>query len=205
MLKPDDHGVLKLPLSSSPEIHDNSLRAWLAPNSNYDLFSLKMLFLALAEMADASGATAEAAQWSQAAAALGDWHVSPAGALLLDANEELQTSHRHLSNLMGLYPFNLVTVDGGERDRRIIDASLAQWDRLGTGAWCGYSFSWMSALRARVGDAESAARHLEIFVRAFILRNGFHANGDQTRSGLSNFTYRPFTLEGNLARGGGGA
>jgi alpha-L-fucosidase 2 len=39
---------------------------------------------------------------------------------------------------------------------------------------------------------------LEIFVRAFILRNGFHANGDQTRSGLSNFTYRPFTLEGNL-------
>jgi len=198
LLQPDDQGVLKLPLSSSPEIHDNSLRAWLAPNSNYDLFSLKMLFLALSEMADASGAAAEAAQWSQAAAALGDWHVSPAGALMLDAKEELQTSHRHLSNLMGLYPFNLVTVDGGERDRRIIDASLAQWDRLGTSAWCGYSFSWMSALRARAGDAESAARHLEIFVRAFILRNGFHANGDQTRSGLSNFTYRPFTLEGNL-------
>jgi hypothetical protein len=35
-------------------------------------------------------------------------------------------------------------------------------------------------------------------VKAFILRNGFHANGDQTGSGLSGFTYRPFTLEGNF-------
>ena len=79
-----------------------------------------------------------------------------------------------------------------------IRASLAQWDQLGTGAWCGYSFSWMSCLRSRVGDAESAERYLDIFCKAFILRNGFHANGDQTRSGFSNFTYRPFTLEGNF-------
>jgi alpha-L-fucosidase 2 len=56
----------------------------------------------------------------------------------------------------------------------------------------------MSALRARVGDAEEALRLLEIYAKAFILRNGFHANGDQTKSGYSNFTYRPFTLEGNF-------
>jgi hypothetical protein len=80
----------------------------------------------------------------------------------------------------------------------MIDASLAHWDELGTRAWCGYSFSWMSCLRARVGDGESALRLLDIFVRAFVLRNGFHVNGDQTRSGFSNFTYRPFTLEGNF-------
>ena len=79
-----------------------------------------------------------------------------------------------------------------------IEASLAQWDKLGTSAWCGYSFSWMSCLRARVGDAEAALRYLDIFCKAFVLRNGFHANGDQTQSGLSNFTYRPFTLEGNF-------
>ena len=57
--------------------------------------------------------------------------------------------------------------------------------RFGTGAWCGYSFSWMAALRARVGDAEAALRNLDIYTRAFILRNGFHANGDQTKSGFS--------------------
>ena len=97
-----------------------------------------------------------------------------------------------------MYPFNLITCEGSEKDRQRIRASLAQWDKLGTSRWCGYTFSWMSCLRARVGDAESALRNLDIFVKAFILRNGFHANGDQTKSGFSNFTYRPFTLEGNF-------
>jgi len=40
---------------------------------------------------------------------------------------------------------------------------------------------------------------LEIFAKAFCLPNSFHANGDQTKSGYSKLTYRPFTLEGNLA------
>jgi alpha-L-fucosidase 2 len=56
----------------------------------------------------------------------------------------------------------------------------------------------MACLRARVGDAEAALRHLDVYTKAFILRNGFHANGDQLRAGFSNFTYRPFTLEGNF-------
>jgi alpha-L-fucosidase 2 len=56
----------------------------------------------------------------------------------------------------------------------------------------------MACLRARVGDAEAALRNLDIFTRAFTLRNGFHANGDQTGSGFSDSTYRPFTLEGNF-------
>ncbi|HEX8037937.1 MAG TPA: hypothetical protein VF490_02250, partial [Chryseosolibacter sp.] len=34
---------------------------------------------------------------------------------------------------------------------------------------------------------------------AFCLKNSFHVNGDQTKSGYSKFTYRPFTLEGNFA------
>jgi alpha-L-fucosidase 2 len=46
--------------------------------------------------------------------------------------------------------------------------------------------------------AEAALRNLDIYARAFILRNGFHANGDQTKSGFSGMTYRPFTLEGNF-------
>jgi hypothetical protein len=33
---------------------------------------------------------------------------------------------------------------------------------------------------------------------AFTSRNGFHLNGDQSGRGLSSFTYRPFTLEGNF-------
>ncbi len=230
LLKPDTNGVLLLPLSSSPEIFDNSRRAFLKPNSNYDLASLKMLFLALAEMAEATGDKAEAATWLALDRQLGGWHVaqsstgvppasesSPSfpqqkqkpnaagtamllseGTLLLDETTPLPSSHRHLSNLMPLHPFNLITTDGGEREQQIISASMKDWDSKGTSAWCGYSFSWMACLRARIGDAEAALRNLDIYARAFILRNGFHANGDQTKSGFSSMTYRPFTLEGNF-------
>ncbi|MFA6547230.1 MAG: glycoside hydrolase N-terminal domain-containing protein, partial [Limisphaerales bacterium] len=55
LLKPDEKGLLVLPLSTSPEIHDNRLGAWLKPNSNSDLACLKMLFTSLGEMADACG------------------------------------------------------------------------------------------------------------------------------------------------------
>ena len=198
LLVPDAGGVLKLPLSSSPEVFDNTRRAFLEPNSNYDLACLRMLFLALAEMADALGEGKEAAEWLEVDRRLGPFHLRDDGALLLDARTPLPGSHRHLSNLMALHPFNLLTREGGERDRRTIATSLADWDAKGTRGWCGYSFSWMAALRARVGDAEAAYRHLDVYARAFTLRNGFHANGDQTKSGFSDMTYRPFTLEGNF-------
>ena len=148
----------------------------------------------------------KAARWRELDRRLGDWHVSrggpgaavPADTLLLDRTTPLPESHRHLSNLMPLHPFNLITVDGDDRDRRIIAASLSDWEGKGTALWCGYSFSWMACLRARAGDAEGALRNLDIYARAFVLRNGFHANGDQTKSGYSRMTYRPFTLEGNF-------
>ena len=148
LLKPDPNGVLVLSLSSSPEIFDNSRRAFLKPNSNYDLASLKMLFLALAEMAAATGDQPASTDWAATAKQLGEFHVrgtgvapvshlnpsekkSESGAtpdplcLLLDESTPLPGSHRHLSNLMPLHPFNLITTDGGERDRQIIAVSLS--------------------------------------------------------------------------------
>jgi alpha-L-fucosidase 2 len=198
LLKPGANGVLVLPLSSSPEVFDNTRRAFVTPNSNYDLMSLRMLFLSLEEMAAVLAKSDEARHWRQLSDRLGPWHTRDDGTLRICAREDLPSSHRHLSNLMGLHPFNLITVEGGEADRRCIAASLREWDKLGTQGWTGYSFSWMAAVRARAGEAESALRHLDFYARAFILRNGFHANGDQTGSGLSGFTYRPFTLEGNF-------
>ncbi len=198
LLKPDKNGVLVLPLSSSPEIFNNSARAWLEPNSNYDLMCLKMLFLSLQEMAEASGKKNESKKWDAAADGLGDYHTDDTGKLLMNRTEPLPGSHRHLSNLMGLHPFNLITIEGGEQDRKCIEASLKDWDSKGTQAWTGYSFSWYSCLRARVGQAEAALRYLDIYASAFVTRNGFHVNGDQTKSGFSGFTYRPFTLEGNF-------
>lgn len=191
-------GRLVLPLSSSPEIFDNSDRAWLKPNSNYDLMSLRMQFLSLAEMAQAVGDEEGSAHWKDLSSRLGDYHTREDGTLKLNEIEDLPGSHRHLSNLMGIHPFNLITVDGGYGDVRMINRSLEEWEAKGTQGWTGYSFSWMAALMARVGRGEDAYRYLDIYRRAFLLRNGFHANGDQTDQGYSGMHYRPFTLEGNM-------
>jgi alpha-L-fucosidase 2 len=199
LLTVDDDGKLVLARSSSPEIFDNSARAWLIPNSNYDLMCLKMLFLALAEMAHAQSLGADRLKWLSLANALGDFHVNDEGELLLDAETPLEESHRHLSNLIGIYPFNLISIDGSEQDRQRIRKSLEVWDARGTEWWTGYSWAWMGCLRARVGDGEEAARHVEVYANAFVSRNGFHVNGDQSGKGHSSFTYRPFTLEGNFA------
>ena len=48
-------------------------------------------------------------------------------------------------------------------------------------------------------DGAGAAEALRTFSDCFCLRNTFHVNGDQTKSGKSKYTYRPFTLEGNFA------
>ncbi|MEO9099488.1 MAG: glycoside hydrolase family 95-like protein, partial [Ginsengibacter sp.] len=66
-------------------------------------------------------------------------------------------------------------------------------------AWCGYSFSWMASLYARAKEGDSAAKMLQIFSTNFCSINSFHLNGDQKGGQYSNFTYRPFTLEGNFA------
>jgi alpha-L-fucosidase 2 len=191
-------GRLVLPLSSSPEIFDNSDRAWMKPNSNYDLMSLRMQFLSLAEMAQAVGDRKDSEHWKSLSDRLGEYHVREDGTLKLNEIEDLPGSHRHLSNLMGIHPFNLITVDGGYGDVRMINRSLEEWEAKGTQGWTGYSFSWMAAVMARVGRGDDAYQYLDIYRRAFLLRNGFHANGDQTDQGYSSMHYRPFTLEGNF-------
>jgi hypothetical protein len=108
-------------------------------------------------------------------------------------------SHRHFSHLMAFHPLGLIDVSNGSRDKEIIRATLATLDRIGPDNWCGYSYSWLGNLKARAFDGEGAAAALRTFASCFCLPNSFHANGDQTKSGKSKFTYRPFTLEGNFA------
>jgi alpha-L-fucosidase 2 len=199
LMKPDAQGILRLPLSSSPEIHNGGLHALLAPNSNYDHDCMAALFGGLAEMADALGKPAEAAQWRATLTALGPRAVNPkTHCLMLAPGEDFAETHRHLSHVISVYPFGLLSIEGTDLDRATIAATGKQYDGLGTGAWCGYSFTWMAGWRARAGQPEAAIQYLDIYDRAFILRNGFHVNGDQLKNGYSSFTYRPFTLEGNF-------
>jgi len=202
LLEPGPDGKLKLPLSSSPEIHGNRPEAWLTPNSNYDLSLLRWLFGALIEMADATGDTEAAEHWQKVLDGLDPLAVEGEdGALMLSPDESLTRSHRHHSHLLPIHPLGTLHVEGSDRDRNVIDASLEQIEQLGTKQWCGYSFSWMACIAARCAKPDRALDNLSIFLKAFVSPNGFHLNGDYKRQGYSNFAYRPFTLEGNFAAG----
>ncbi len=191
-------GKLYLPLSSSPEIHNNSLRAWLEPNTNHDLALMQWTFEALAEMARTLDKPDEAARWQEHRGKLDDLLVDENNVLMFAKGEPFNVSHRHHATTMAIHPLGTLHIEGSDRERAIIRATLDEVRAKGTGAWCGYSFSWFACILARAGRADEALKYLTDYERAFILRNGFHANGDQIGAGLSGFRYRPFTLEGNF-------
>jgi alpha-L-fucosidase 2 len=197
-------GKRTLPLTSSPEINDNRLDAWFPSITNYDLALIRWTFERTAELADLLGEKQDANHWRSVLAEMPDLAIDPNSHKLLVAKDcPLAASHRHFSHLMAIHPLGTIRWENGQADQTIIEASLADLDRLGTKQWCGYSFSWLANLAARARDGEKAEQALEIFSRAFCLRNGFHCNGDQTDKGYSDFRYRPFTLEGNFAAAAG--
>jgi alpha-L-fucosidase 2 len=194
---PGKNGKLKLPLSSSPEIHDNRLAAWLKPNSNFDLALMRWLFGALARMAAELKEAKEADRWQSILARLEDLAVQD-GRLMVNEDEFLTESHRHHSHLMGIHPLGIMNIENPDQ-APIIEKSLSHSDYLGMQWWVGYSFPWMSCLAARARQGGKALNMLELYLKGFVSRNGFHLNGDFKNLGLSAFKYRPFTLEGNFA------
>ena len=198
LLRPTADGTLRLPLSTSPELYDNSMKAWLPSPSNFDLSLLHWVFETLDSMATTLGDHAAARRWRTTGARLDPLAIdATSGGLAVAAGIPLAESHRHFSNAMAIHPLGLLTMDA-TADTGTIRRTVDQLRQFGTGEWMGYSFAWYSAMLARTGRGDDALRYLEDYRRGFLLRNGFHANGEQTRLGLSNAHYRPFTLEGNF-------
>jgi alpha-L-fucosidase 2 len=201
-LGPD--GKRTLPLSSSPEINDNRLEAWFPSITNYDLSLIRWVFKTTSELSVELGKREEAERWSGLLKQMPELAIDATNKRLLVAKDyPLRESHRHFSHLMAIHPLGLIRWENGEEDREIIKTSLADLERLGSSFWTGYSFAWLANLAARARDGERAEQALEIFATAFCLRNSFHCNGDQSGKGYSEYTYRPFTLEGNFAAAAG--
>jgi len=190
-------GKRSLPLSSSPEYNDNSIKAWFLNWTNFDLALAKFLFKAAAEVSQAEGKIDENKHWTEVLKQLPDYEINETG-FTIAPGSNLTSSHRHMSQYMAIYPLDLLDVNR-EQDKTIIDNSLKRLEEIGTRAWCGYSFSWMASLYARAYQADKAVKQLEIFASNFCSPNSFHLNGDQKGGQYSGFTYRPFTLEGNFA------
>ncbi len=188
-----------LEFSTSPEIYDNSLKAWFRTISNYDNALVTNTFKMAAEMARALSLDDEASHWDGLRSQMPPFALSEDGALAFAEGFPYDESHRHFSHAMAIHPLGLLNWEDGEESRRIIKATFDRLEEYGPSYWTGYSYSWFANMRARAFDGEGARRYLRDFAECFCLPNTFHANGDQSRSGKSRFVYRPFTLEGNFA------
>lgn len=194
----DTNGLRKLPLSSSPEIHNNSPQAWFSQTTNFDISMIRFVFGKAAELAEELGKKDEARKWSLI---LNEWPGLAADSTGLNfaPGQQYVESHRHFSHLVGWHPLGVIDWSAGPAEQKIITNTLSTLEKYGPDWWCGYSYSWLGNLYARAFNGEKAAAALKDFAICFTLPNSFHVNGDQTNSGKSKFLYRPFTLEGNFA------
>ncbi len=196
ILEKDKAGRLVFPLSSSPETHDNTLRSWLKPNSNYDNAMLMCHFKNLYAAAKALALKRDMDEWANVLNQLQPLAISEDNVLMLSQNERQKRSHRHFSHLIPIYPLELLKYSG--KDKKIIDASVSDLEKLGTKEYCGYSFAWLANLYAIQKRGNDAAKTLKTFWNDFCLPNTFHINGDYKKTGKSMITYRIFSLEGNF-------
>ncbi len=191
LLKEKD-GKLYLPLSSSPEIFDNTHDAYLTSNSNFDLALLIYLYKTLVGYTQKLGI--DGTEYKKTLNKLDDLATDENGVIMLDKDRLLPETHRHFSHLMCLYPLHLLNYDTDDH-KRIYNATIEQLERLGTGMWVGFSFAMSAQIYAMAQNGNAAYQRLFEFCHGFVGDNGFHLNGDYKHFGYTTFHYRPFTLE----------
>ena len=184
-------------LSSSPEYHDNDIKAWFGKLSSYDWALYKNADKMARRMDAARKITGPLFCTDDIHEFIDSMYFNETG-LPIAPGQNLDASHRHHAQLMAIYPLGLLSPDNIS-DKNIITNSLRHLEKMGTRLWCGYSFSWAACLYARAKEADNAAKMLNIFAGNFVSVNSFHLNGDQKGGEYSDFKYRPFTLEGNFA------
>lgn len=189
-------GKYYLPISSSPEIHNDRIEAFLTPNSNYDLALMRYMFYTLAKLA-VELENGEEGKWNDMLEHLPELALNARNVLMLSPDEELKESHRHHSHAMAIHPLRLLDYEKGE-ERKVIDATIHALEVYGSGMWIGFAFTWMAEFYAIQKNGNGAAWQLYTFWKNTCSQNGFHLNGDYKKRGSSQFHYRPFTLESNM-------
>ncbi len=150
---------LSLPVSVSPEFGGSAMDSCWGRDASFQLAACHMVTKALTRAAPLLGEPVDT-RWSEVEKRLPQLTVGhPDRGIALWQGRDLDISHRHHSHLGALYPFCTIDPSAPEY-RKIIDRSMANWTRLGAGAWSGWCVPWASALCSRCGLADAAVTWL---------------------------------------------
>lgn len=186
-------GKYHIPLSVSPEWGGNGLDAW-HPDTSCDLFLARWLAAALLETVKVLDIDDEdAPRWHDFLDMLIDVPEDETG-INLWPDQPQPEPYVHFGHLLGLFPLDLVTIEGTDRDRSVIRRTMARLLRLGTSRSAGFTMPWLAHIAARTGYSNIAWKLLQDYFY-FIAPNTFHLNGDWRHFGVSCLNYAPMTLE----------
>jgi len=211
-------GRYHVPLSSSPEYDGPAPSAWCR-DPNIDLALIRRCCDWMVEMEQALGVDDLTARAREVHDRLAPYHLvefdhpasyvrasAPGGRCVLALWEDkpLDYSHRHPSHLMAIHPAMDLTIEGSERDRQIIEASVRHYLALGQYCWAGHTYVQMVSLAAVIGRGELAYNFLRHYRDHWTLPGGLHFNREVGRRGDSHFggveyerisEQAPFTIE----------
>ncbi|MEI8059102.1 MAG: glycoside hydrolase N-terminal domain-containing protein [Ferruginibacter sp.] len=172
-------------LSSSPEYHDNSIKAWFNKLSSYDWALYKNSNEMAIHMNEVIKATGTPLIATEIPKYIDSLFYNETG-LPIAPNQNLDESHRHHTQLMAIYPLGLLSTDNAFQ-KNIINNSLRHLEKMGTRQWCGYSFSWAACLYSRAKEGDNAAKMLQIFNNNYVSSNSLHLNGEKKGGEYSDF------------------
>lgn len=180
----DEHGVLHLPHSYSPEMIARDGRAW-GPDGAADLALLRWLLDALVEVDELIGA--DTTRWRDVSARLtalptdadtgviGGVLTGRSGGLRVRSDVALDRSHRHHSHLLAIHPLRLMTAsDPDPAVRNTVSASCRNLVLSGPGEWVGFSTAWAASIAAHSGAPDIALGHLRDYAERWVGPSTFH-------------------------------
>ena len=155
-LEEGQDGRLHLPRTYSPEYKTG-------PDCNYDLALLRWGAQALLRITKRLGLEDPlASEWRHIVDTLTDFPEGEQG-FLIARDLPLDSSHRHYSHLLMVYPLYEVNVEQPDGEMRI-RRSLDHWHSF-PDALFGYSFTGGASISAAIGDSERALEYLNALKR----------------------------------------
>jgi alpha-L-fucosidase 2 len=133
------------------------------------------------------------AELSARTAALPDPRISARGDLLEWDRErpEAEPLHRHLSHLVGLFPYAQITPAATPA----LAGAAAESIRLRGPESTGWALAWRAAMQARLGDGAAVHEHVRMALRPAAAEAGGHRGGLYPNLFSA---HPPFQIDGNL-------